>query len=113
MKVGREERKTRRKVNRKMRRKVRRKIRKKQEDGKMGRQEDGKAGRREGREVEIGREKLERQAVVGPAGLTCKLRLSLNDYVFSGPRFLRRDPPNPSHSSPPSCPRDWWRDTRC
>ena len=102
MKTGREEgRKTKREVNRKTGRKVRRNLR-----GKIGRWEDRKAGRWEGREVEIGREQLERQAVVGPAGLTCKLSLSLNDYFFSGPIFLRRDPPNPLHSLPPPCPRD-------
>ena len=32
--------------------------------------------------VEIGREKLERQAVVGPVGRTFKPRLNLNDYFL-------------------------------
>ena len=54
----------------------------------MGRQEDRKKGRREGREVETGSEVGE-ATVVGPAGLTFKLRVSLNDYFFNGPRFLR------------------------
>ena len=78
MKVGREEgRKTRRKVNRKMRRKANRRARRK-----VGKREDGKAGRREGGKVEIGREKLERHAVMCPAGRTFKLGLSLNDYFL-------------------------------
>ena len=36
----------------------------------------------EGREVEVGRWTLERQAVVGPTGRTFKMRLTFNDYVF-------------------------------
>ena len=56
-------------------------------DGKAGRREGRKKERREGREVETGREVGEATGV-GPAGLTFKLRVSLNDYFFSGPRFL-------------------------
>ena len=55
---------------------------------KVGRWGDRKAGRWEGRKVEIGREVGE-TTVVGPAGLTFKCRVSLNDYFFSGPRFMR------------------------
>ena len=75
MKVGMKEgRKTGRYVNRKIWRKVSRTVRR-------------KAGRRGGRKVlrkvETGREKLERQAVVGPIGRTFKVRLSLKDYCLA------------------------------
>ena len=39
-------------------------------------------GRKDGKEVETGNEKLERQEVVGPAGCTFKLRRSLFNYLL-------------------------------
>ena len=82
--------KMRRKVNREMRRKVMRKARRKigtLGDGRAGRREGRKKERLEGREIEI-RGEVGETTVVDPAGLTFKLRVSLNDYFFSGPRFL-------------------------
>ena len=45
---------------------------------KTGRQRGRKTGGEEGREVEVRRKMLERQAVVGPAGVYLKENLVLN-----------------------------------
>ena len=82
MHTGREEgRRTRRKLNKKIRRKVRRKA---------GRQEGGRAGRQRGRNRESG---FRETGSGGSAGLTFKLKLTLNNYFLVDNRSLSRLPP--------------------